>query len=61
VSWLLNLGMLGKGTPSGYDTFTALSCNGTPGRPHRFVAKTASTVQGVSAWHYYRFVAQMGA
>lgn len=55
MGWLLNLGMLGKGTPPDEASFTAHSPNGVMGRPYAFAPKTAA---GVTAgpWYYFRLL-----
>lgn len=55
MGWLLNLGMLGKGTPSYGESITAHSLNGTMGRPYAFSPKSAAGTSP-SPWYYFRLL-----
>jgi hypothetical protein len=56
--WLSLLKMLGKGPPPSGDSFTTLSCNGTPGRLQTFSAK-AEAGQSPSIFYYLKYIARM--
>lgn len=56
--WISLLRMLGKGPPPNGQSFTELSCNGTPGGFHTFNAKQqAGQVNGI--FYFLRYIARM--
>jgi len=55
MGWLMNLFMLGKGSPSG-ESFTAKSLNGTVGTPRVFVDKVPSS--GINPTLFFKHLIQ---